>query len=72
VWLFHLAEDPTEKHDVAAHEPEQVRRLQGLLDDFNREQAEPMWPSVAAIHIALDHSVATPDKPDDDYIYWPN
>ena len=51
---------------------EQVRRLQRLLDGFNLEQAEPMWPSVAAIPIALDHSVATPDKPDEDHVYWPN
>ena len=67
-----MAEDPTEKRDVAAHEGEQVRRLQRLLDGFNLEQAEPMWPSVAAIPIALDHSIATPDKPDEDYVYWPN
>ena len=32
--LFHLSEDPEERHDLLEEEPETVQRLQGLLLDF--------------------------------------
>ncbi len=40
--LFHLAEDPGERHDRAAEQPEMVRELRKLLAEFRTETAALM------------------------------
>jgi len=71
-WLFHLSEDPTEHHDLAAAQPETVARLQALLDAHNAEQAEPAWPSVIESPQLIDKTGAEPYVEGDEYTYWPN
>lgn len=39
VELYHLDEDPLEQHDRAVAEPQHVRRLYEVLQDFLRDQA---------------------------------
>jgi arylsulfatase len=34
--LFNLAEDPGEKHDLAAKEPDRVQRMLALWDDYKQ------------------------------------
>jgi hypothetical protein len=36
-YLFDLAADPTEKNDLLAARPDEARRLQGLLANWERE-----------------------------------
>ena len=71
-WLFHLAEDPTEQHNLAEAEPERVASLQRLLDEHNAAQAEPLWPSAITSPINIDKTLLEPDAPDDEFIYWFN
>jgi len=71
-WLFHLTEDPTEHHNLAAAQPETVARLQALLDAHNAEQAEPAWPSVVESPQLIDKTGAQPYVEGDEYTYWPN
>lgn len=44
-WLFNLAEDPTEKQNLASSRPDKLAELQALLAAHNAEQAEPLWPN---------------------------
>ena len=71
-WLFHLAEDPTERENLAADHPERVAALEALLDAHNAEQAEALWPSVINAPQLIDKHGGQPYEPGDEYIYWPN
>ena len=71
-WLFNLADDPTERRDLAGEQPQQVAALQSLLDAHNAEQAEPLWPSVIDGPQRIDKTEAEEHAPGDEYVYWPN
>ena len=71
-WLFDLRNDPTEQVNLAAREPERLATLQRLLDAHNAEQLPPAWPSGLEAPINIDKTLAEPDAPDDEYIYWVN
>ena len=72
VWLFDLQEDPTEQSNVAAANPDVVRRLRQELNDFNAEQAAPLWPARAEFPVSIDKTLLEAESPDDEYVYWPN
>lgn len=72
VWLFNLNEDPTEQHDLSGQYPERVASMLALLEAHNREQAEPMWPSLVEMPVSIDLPLGEPESPEDEYIYWPN
>ena len=72
VWLFDLANDPTEQHNVAEAHPERVAQLQALLAAHNARQAEPMWPAVFDAPQLVDKTVNEPYVEGDEYLYWPN
>jgi arylsulfatase A-like enzyme len=72
VWLFDLAADPTEQHEISADHPEKVAELRGLLDAHNAEQAKPLWDSFAEMPVAIDKTLAQPESPGDEVIWWPN
>ena len=71
-WLFNLADDPTERHNLAQQHPAQVATLQTMLDAHNAEQAEPLWPSLIDGPQLVDKTEAEPYAAGDEYIYWPN
>src|SRR5690606_27550332 len=71
-WLFHLATDPTEQHNVANRYPERVAQLEALLAAHNAEQAEPMWPSVVETPVLIDKTSAQAYEEGDEFAYWPN
>lgn len=71
-WLFHLATDPTEQHNVADRHPGRVAELKALLAAHNAEQAEPMWPSVLETPVLIDKTSAEPYEEGDEFAYWPN
>jgi arylsulfatase A-like enzyme len=72
VWLFDLAADPTEQHDLAAEHPEKVAELIARLEAHNAEQAAPLWPALAELPVLIDKTVADPQDPADEYVYVPN
>jgi uncharacterized sulfatase len=71
-WLFNMAADPTERHNLAATMPEKVAELEALLAAHNAEQAAPMWPSIVQQAQLIDKPGGVPYEPGDEYIYWPN
>ena len=71
-WLFDLNTDPTERTNLAAREPERVAALRRALAAHDAEQAASLWPSLTENPVNVDKTLAEPDAPDDEYIYWPN
>jgi arylsulfatase A-like enzyme len=71
-WLFNLAEDPTEQHDLSAQRPDKLAELQAALAAHNAEQAPPAWPRQVSVPVNLDKDLSLPDAADDEYIYWSN
>lgn len=71
-WLFNLAADPTEKANLAAKEPERVAAMKAQLLAWNQTQRKPMWPSLGAAPIAIDHSLKQPARAGEEYVYYPN
>ena len=73
-WLFNLNDDPTEQVNLSLDEAysEQLRTLRAELDDLDSQMAEPLWPALVEMPIAVDYTI---DKlPDTDYetILWSN
>jgi len=71
-WLFNLANDPTEKNNLAAQQPNKVKALEELLARHNAEQAKPLWPSVINAPVIIDRPGSDSYQAGDEYIYWPN
>ena len=71
-WLFHLAEDPTEQHDLAASQPGKLAEMTARLAAIDAEQAPPLWPSLLEGAVPIDHPLGVPFRPDDEYVYWSN
>ena len=72
VWLYDMANDPTEHHDLSAAQPDRVRALTALLNQHDREQAPPQWPSLLEGPIFIDQPFGVPQKHGADYIWWDN
>ena len=73
-WLFNLNDDPTEQVNLSLDEAysEQLRTLRAELDDLDSQMAEPLWPALVEMPIAVDYTIDT--LPDTDYetILWSN
>src|SRR5262249_6339944 len=72
VWLFHLADDPTERVDVSAQNPDKGRELPTVLAAPEAQMVPPAWPSLIQAAIDIDHPLGTPERADDEYVYWEN
>ena len=71
-WLFHLSTDPNEQNNVADDNPEQVQKLQALLQAHNAEQVPPAWPGLLEAPILIDKTSDLDYEDGDEYIYWLN
>jgi arylsulfatase A-like enzyme len=71
-WLFDLANDPTERNNLAGAEPARVAELTALLDAHDATQSPPLWPSLLEGAIHIDPPLNVPVGPDDEYVYWAN
>jgi arylsulfatase A-like enzyme len=71
-WLFDLANDPTERTNLAEAEPARVAELTALLDAHDATQSEPLWPSLLEGAIRIDVPLDAPRRPGDEYVYWAN
>jgi hypothetical protein len=71
-WLFDLSVDPTERRNLAASRPDQVKRLLAILTRFNREMPPPTWPALIEEPIRIDVPLNAPWRADQEYVYWSN
>ena len=69
-WLFDLANDPTERINMAAAMTDKVAELKRLLARHNAAQAKPLWPQLGQSPVMLDHTLAEPQTLKDEYVYW--
>jgi arylsulfatase A-like enzyme len=71
-WLYNLAADPTEQHDLSAAEPERVKAMRAQLAAQDAQTVKPIWPSLLQGPVFVDHPSGVPQKPGDEYILWDN
>jgi arylsulfatase A-like enzyme len=71
-WLFNLAVDPTEKHNLAASEPQRLAQLRALLTAHHAGLPPPLWPTFIEVPILIDKTLDQKEAPDDEYAYWYN
>ena len=43
-----------------------------MIDEFNRQQAKPLWPALAEAPVPLDKTLKQKQAPDDAYVYFAN
>jgi arylsulfatase A-like enzyme len=72
VWLFNLAEDPTEQHNLAASHPAERARLEALLERHHRSRKAPLYPSTFDMPVMIDKTFASEFRPGTEFVYWPN
>jgi len=72
IWLFDLANDPTEHVNLAAAQPARVAELKVLLEAHDAEQSAPLWPSLLEAAVRIDPPLNAPHTPDDEFVYWAN
>ncbi|MBT4266467.1 MAG: sulfatase-like hydrolase/transferase [Deltaproteobacteria bacterium] len=54
-WLFNLAQDPSERVNLAKTHPEKLNELKSVLADFNQnERAKPLWPMLLETKKEID------------------
>ena len=71
-WLFNLADDPNEQHNLAESKPEKISELMSLLDAHAAASRSSLYPPVSEQVIAIDKTLAERFEEGDEYIYWPN
>lgn len=72
VWLFDLASDPTEQHDLSAAQPDRVKAMQALLAAQDAQSVKSLWPSLLQGPVFVEHPSGVPQKASDEYILWDN
>ena len=72
IWLFNLADDPTEHTNLADSNPGKVAELKAVLADHQKDARKPLYPHTTEGPIAIDKTAAVKATPEDEYVYWPN
>lgn len=72
VWLFNLASDPTEQHDLSAQQPERVAAMRAMIEAQNANAPPPLWPALIEGAVRIDVPLNAPWREDQEYIYWSN
>jgi arylsulfatase A-like enzyme len=72
IWLFNLAADATERRDLVARRPDQVKRLRAELAAHDRELPKPLWPALLEEPIRIDVPADAPWRAGQEYVYWSN
>ena len=71
-WLFNLADDPTEKTNLADQRPDIVAELKELLAKHQANAVKPLYPHTTEGPIAIDKTAADRVTPEDEVVWWPN
>jgi uncharacterized sulfatase len=72
VWLFNLAEDPTEQHDLSVENPAKVAELRALIEKRQIGARPPLYPHAVEAPVAVDYSLAKKAPKDAEIVYWAN
>ncbi len=72
VWLYDLASDPTERHEVSGAQPGRVKTMLAMLKAEDAQSVKPLWPSLLRGPVFIDHPSGVPQKAGEDYILWDN
>lgn len=72
VWLFDLANDPTEQRDLSAQQPERVAAMRAMIDAQNANLPPPIWPALLEGPVRIDVPLNAPWTEEQEYIYWSN
>jgi arylsulfatase A-like enzyme len=72
LWLFDMSTDPTEHQNLADRYPDEVKRLESGLAEFDRQMPPSLWPAMMEqanrIYVPSD----APWRADQEYVYWSN
>ena len=71
-WLFNLAEDPTEQHNLAAERPDKLAELMALLDKHAASARPPLYPSEIEAPVPIDKDLSVPFENGDAWVSVPN
>jgi uncharacterized sulfatase len=71
-WLFNLADDPTERNDLADRRPEKRAELQALIDKHWANARPPLYPHTTESPTCIDRTLADLPCPANDHVIWPN
>jgi uncharacterized sulfatase len=71
-WLFNLADDPTERNNLADSRPEKRAELQALIDKHWANARPPLYPHTTESPTCIDRTLADLPCPKDEYVIWPN
>jgi len=71
-WLYNLAEDPTEQHNLADSHPDKLEELNGLLRAHQADSVGPLDPATLNAPIMVDKTRAENFEAGDEYVYTPN
>ena len=71
-WLYNLKSDPGEKTNLAAQQPAKLAELKAMIKDFDKQQAKPLWPSLAEAPIPIDKNLRDKINVYDEYVYISN
>jgi len=72
VWLYNLATDPTEQHELSAAEPARTKVMLAMLAAQDAQSVKPIWPSLLQGPVFVDKPGGAPQKKGDEYILWDN
>jgi len=72
VWLYDLATDPTERHELSKAQPERTKAMLALLAAQDKQNVKPLWPSLLQGPVFIDHPSGVPEHKGEEYIYWDN
>jgi Arylsulfatase A and related enzymes len=72
VWLFNLADDPTERRDLSKTEPQRVAAMLALIRAQEAQSAKPIWPSLLQAPVFVDKPGGMKQLPGDEYVLWDN
>ena len=71
-WLFNLAEDPTEQHNLAAERPDKLAELMALLEKHAANARPPLYPSEIEAPVPIDKDLSVPFENGDEWVSVPN
>ncbi len=72
VWLYNLAQDPSEQTNLADSRPDKRAELEALIEAHWADARPPLYQHTLESPIRLDKTNADPVRDDDAYIIWPN
>lgn len=71
-WLFNLANDPTEKNNLATKEPNKLAQMKAQQAAHHAQMPPSLWPSFIELPIFIDKTLDQKVNSSDEYTYWSN